>query len=257
MPRVTAAARNARIALALSSARTRNSETNDLAYTYTTLYPCPYCHRVLKSDGNRTKHVGLSPACSASHNRVVRAQIASRHAQRVARDRASAAQEAGRVAAGEPDIELEDEDHAAAAQGIIDEDIAANTLYPPISVSPGPPPSPPRSSSPPRSTTPSSMDSGRGPGRYYPATPGAGPSNWCREPVVDKFPSESAGAPINEDRAMPDDLHAYMRARAPFANPAHFEVAELLMTSGMGSGTRERHLKSRKVSREPLETRDT
>ncbi|KAG8750294.1 hypothetical protein FRC11_010545 [Ceratobasidium sp. 423] len=60
------------------------------------------------------------------------------------------------------------------------------------------------------------------------------------------FPDPLAGSPISEECASPPDLAAYMRACGPMADPDHFEVAELLLTSGLSNADKDRHLKSKK-----------
>jgi hypothetical protein len=65
---------------------------------------------------------------------------------------------------------------------------------------------------------------------------------------VEFFPNVDAGAPISDDRTHEVDLHAYIQACGVLADPEHFEVAELLMTSGLTNSTRDRFLKSRLVS---------
>jgi hypothetical protein len=65
---------------------------------------------------------------------------------------------------------------------------------------------------------------------------------------VEDFPEPAAGAPILDKHRLPPDLEAYMRRCGPLADPDHFEVAELLMTSGMTNANKDRHLRSKKVS---------
>ncbi|EUC56336.1 hypothetical protein RSOL_172170, partial [Rhizoctonia solani AG-3 Rhs1AP] len=65
---------------------------------------------------------------------------------------------------------------------------------------------------------------------------------------VEEFPDPTAGAPISDERTLPPDLGAYMRRCGPMADPEHFEVAELLMTSKLTNADKDRHLKSRKYA---------
>ncbi|KAG8738071.1 hypothetical protein FRC11_001641, partial [Ceratobasidium sp. 423] len=65
---------------------------------------------------------------------------------------------------------------------------------------------------------------------------------------AEDFPDPLAGSPISEERASPPDLAAYMRACGPMADPDHFEVAELLLTSGLSNADKDRHLKSKKYA---------
>ncbi|KAG9080792.1 hypothetical protein FRC06_006159, partial [Ceratobasidium sp. 370] len=61
---------------------------------------------------------------------------------------------------------------------------------------------------------------------------------------VERFPDPRAGAPINNKRAEPPDLDAYMAARGNLGNQFHFNTAELLLTTGLTGDGRDRHLKS-------------
>ncbi|EUC54041.1 hypothetical protein RSOL_027710, partial [Rhizoctonia solani AG-3 Rhs1AP] len=65
---------------------------------------------------------------------------------------------------------------------------------------------------------------------------------------VEEFPDATAGAPISNERVPPRNLDAYMHACGPMADPEHFEVAELLMTSKLTDVDKDRHLKSRKYA---------
>ncbi|KAG9080059.1 hypothetical protein FRC06_007126, partial [Ceratobasidium sp. 370] len=61
---------------------------------------------------------------------------------------------------------------------------------------------------------------------------------------VEDFPDPLAGAPISEDRAPELDMEAYMGSCGALANPRHFEVADLLTTTGMTDAAKDKHLKS-------------
>ena len=65
---------------------------------------------------------------------------------------------------------------------------------------------------------------------------------------VEEFPDPLAGAPVSKDHVPKPDLEAYMLSCGPMANPAHFEIAELLMTSRLSDTNKDRHLKSSIVS---------
>ncbi|KAG8780267.1 hypothetical protein FRC12_023265 [Ceratobasidium sp. 428] len=66
----------------------------------------------------------------------------------------------------------------------------------------------------------------------------------CGGLYVEPFPDPLAGSPISEERISPPDLKAYMRSVGRMAEPETFEVAELLMTSGLTDAAKDRHLKS-------------
>jgi hypothetical protein len=65
--------------------------------------------------------------------------------------------------------------------------------------------------------------------------------------VVEEFPNCLAGMPISDEVRPKPDLAAYIKARGVMGVPEHFEVAELLMTTGLTDGDKDRHLKSSKV----------
>ncbi|KAG8709359.1 hypothetical protein FRC08_018382 [Ceratobasidium sp. 394] len=72
----------------------------------------------------------------------------------------------------------------------------------------------------------------------------------CGEPVVEPFCDSRAGAPIDDSRAKPFDLRAYMKSVGHMASPKFFEDVELLLTTKMTNNARDKHLKSRRVSME-------
>ncbi|KAG8702744.1 hypothetical protein FRC08_003275 [Ceratobasidium sp. 394] len=61
---------------------------------------------------------------------------------------------------------------------------------------------------------------------------------------VEDFPDPLAGAPISEEQAPPPDVPSYLRLCGNLASLWNFDIAELLMTSGMTDAARERHLRS-------------
>lgn len=78
------------------------------------------------------------------------------------------------------------------------------------------------------------------------------PDLFCREPVIEHFPDKTAGAPINDDVYEPPDLKTYLRSCGPFASRGNFEDAELLMSTGLNNKGRDRHLSSRRVSKNSM-----
>ncbi|KAG9086653.1 hypothetical protein FS749_003498 [Ceratobasidium sp. UAMH 11750] len=68
----------------------------------------------------------------------------------------------------------------------------------------------------------------------------------CGEPFVESFSDPRAGTPINDSRAVPFDLRAYMKSVGVFASPKVFADVELLMTTKMTNEGRDNHLKSRR-----------
>ncbi|QRV91332.1 hypothetical protein RhiJN_19350 [Ceratobasidium sp. AG-Ba] len=61
---------------------------------------------------------------------------------------------------------------------------------------------------------------------------------------IEPFPDKLAGAPISDVILPPVDLEQYMRASGELGEPSHFEMAELLLTSGMSDKDKNRHLHS-------------
>ncbi|QRV92599.1 hypothetical protein RhiJN_20617 [Ceratobasidium sp. AG-Ba] len=82
--------------------------------------------------------------------------------------------------------------------------------------------------------SPLSSDSRPDPGWIDPAT------GYYIEP----FPDKLAGALISDVVLPPVDLEQYMRASGELGKPSHFEMAELLLTSGMSDKDKNRHLHS-------------
>ncbi|GAB1528428.1 hypothetical protein RhiTH_011622 [Rhizoctonia solani] len=62
---------------------------------------------------------------------------------------------------------------------------------------------------------------------------------------LEQFPEPLVGAPVSNKHVPPQDLESYMKSCGPMAKLEHFEVAELLMTSGMTNAAKDQHLKSR------------
>jgi hypothetical protein len=75
-------------------------------------------------------------------------------------------------------------------------------------------------------------------------------SRWNQDHTafIDFFPSAEAGALISDNCTHEIDLCAYIQACGVLADPEQFEVAELLMTTGLTNSARDRFLKSRLVS---------
>ncbi|KAG8718083.1 hypothetical protein FRC09_013184 [Ceratobasidium sp. 395] len=66
----------------------------------------------------------------------------------------------------------------------------------------------------------------------------------CKQPYVEHFPISTAGKPISDERAYPYDLGRYIESCGNLANLQNLEAAELLMTTGLSSKARTKHLKS-------------
>ncbi|QRV93925.1 hypothetical protein RhiJN_21943 [Ceratobasidium sp. AG-Ba] len=62
---------------------------------------------------------------------------------------------------------------------------------------------------------------------------------------VEEFPDPLAGAPISNEQIPEPNYEAYIKSTGTMADPDNFEVAELLMTSGMTDEAKDCHLKSK------------
>lgn len=76
-----------------------------------------------------------------------------------------------------------------------------------------------------------------------------GADETCCKPFVEHFPDKRAGAPVKDTRVESENLRAYMRSCGDLANSAHFETAELLMSSGMTDKARDKHHLNSTVAR--------
>jgi hypothetical protein len=65
---------------------------------------------------------------------------------------------------------------------------------------------------------------------------------------IEDFPDTLAGAPISNACIPPPNLDTYMCACGPMADLEYFEVAELLMMTGLTNADKDQHLKSKMVS---------
>jgi hypothetical protein len=187
-------------------------------------FHCPYCTLLVHNESGRARHILSTPACAAAQARdVERARVAREEARRVGLrvpvlngvtlDDAAGAEE-------DPALLFQSFEPSADAGG----PLCAASPSPPHTCTPSPAPRP----------TPEpaeAVDDGE-----------------CGKEFIERFPDERAGKPINETRAEPMDLRAHMLASGHMANPVHFEVAKLLLSSKMTDNGRDAHLKSRKVS---------
>jgi hypothetical protein len=65
---------------------------------------------------------------------------------------------------------------------------------------------------------------------------------------VEEFDDPLVGAPISNELKPGIDLDRYIQSTGRLGHAGNFEVAELLMTSGMTDSAKERHLQSTLVS---------
>jgi hypothetical protein len=79
----------------------------------------------------------------------------------------------------------------------------------------------------------------------------AGRPNWVDQVTgwyIEPFPDPLAGAPISDEVLPPIDLEIYMRSCGEMAKPDNFEMAELLLTTGLTDAGKNQHLRSVLVS---------
>ncbi|GAB1528460.1 hypothetical protein RhiTH_011654 [Rhizoctonia solani] len=69
-------------------------------------------------------------------------------------------------------------------------------------------------------------------------------SRWWKGMYVEEFNDILAGAPISTTLAPKPDLKAHIKSTGVFASPRSFEIAKLLMTTGLTDSAKEQHLQS-------------
>ncbi|KAG8729536.1 hypothetical protein FRC10_003813 [Ceratobasidium sp. 414] len=119
---------------------------------------------------------------------------------------------------------------------------------PPPGAAPVTPTTRPTSTIPPATNPPVSatVPNTSGPGAP-PTTQGATPPGWTDPRTgwyVEPFPDPLAGAPISDNLLLPIDLEAYMRSSGEMGKPDHFEMAELLLMTGLTDSRKNQHLGS-------------
>ncbi|KAG8734472.1 hypothetical protein FRC10_011708 [Ceratobasidium sp. 414] len=232
---------------------------------------CPYCRRVLKSDGDFSRHLTLRASCRREEERAARAQAPSEmnvwsilealgQAQMqleakegLERSEAQLGEDVSEAnaleAQAEAGAEVEVEAEAEARAGMTETEVEG--LGEPI---PRPGPTAP-SESPPISRAEPNVEPGVPPPSEHVPTPAREASPLAdnmpslvfdkkQGNYVERFPNPRAGAPINDKTVSALDLDAYMAARGNLGNPRHFDTLELLMTTGLTGSGRDQHLKS-------------
>ncbi|KAG8705641.1 hypothetical protein FRC08_001567 [Ceratobasidium sp. 394] len=227
---------------------------------------CPYCSRSFNCDTNLTRHLALRASCRREEERAARAQAASKvdfwsivealgqaqiqweaeaRLEKGSEDRLEVQSEAEaeaevpemQVRGAEMEVEGSDELTAGEQARAPGESPPVRCVEPhvePVTPSPSEPVLPATDEAHPPLGTSSSM-----PDLVFDTKEGD---------YVERFPDPRAGAPINDNRAEPLDLDAYMAARGNLGNRFHFDTLELLLTTGLTGEGRDRHLKSHIVS---------
>ncbi|KAG8756379.1 hypothetical protein FRC12_010597 [Ceratobasidium sp. 428] len=63
--------------------------------------------------------------------------------------------------------------------------------------------------------------------------------------IIEHFPLAGAGSPISDEQMFETDPETYLKSCGSLGDPDKFEIAELLMTTGMSNEGRNRMLKSK------------
>jgi hypothetical protein len=192
-------------------------------------FTCPYCSKTLPSIDGRERHVTLQPYCRSRHIRELNGYISNhtkkKRRQRVLNDTVlndtvdeNAPSTSKRLRG---DFEGEDEGTSSAKRIRSDDAGAAGCdhVEPPI-------------------TEPPANLHGTG----------STPESNMRPSRTESFPISTAGAPISSEirgqTMTREDLRDYLASCGPMGEPDKFEVAELLMTTGLNGRNRTRYLKS-------------
>ncbi|KAG9091276.1 hypothetical protein FS749_016664 [Ceratobasidium sp. UAMH 11750] len=215
--------------------------------TYPSL--CHYCPKVLANEAARSKHLSRSAGCKGAHDAAMEAfqrqrddarergeplnlRVAAREcAQTIPAPPAPPAPPASPVPPTQKRRRVQVEEVP---------DVDSNKQLPPPGAAPNAPTARPTSTVLPTTnpsapaTAPNAPRSGPPPGWIDPRT------GWYVEP----FPDPLAGTPISDDLLPPIDLEAYMRSSGEMGKPNHFEMAELLLMTGLTDSGKNQHLNS-------------
>ncbi|KAG9118351.1 hypothetical protein FRC07_007166 [Ceratobasidium sp. 392] len=260
-------------ALMLSTASSLSVQpsTRPSTQSSTHLKRCFYCPKVLANDSARSRHIFDSPACKAAQHKVL---LKAKERQEAEHQRGNTGKRGAIPQAITPDKTNTGESTAkrrkVTVETVPDEDDPPTTTgltttkqrkvtvetVPDEDDTPTAGPSAPPVAERPASPTNDEVSSGE--------DTQSGSSARARRPVVgcnwtarrwlrrhgglyiEDFPNPLAGSPILNDRAPAPDLDAYMKSCGTMADPENFEVAELLMTSGLTDTAKDHHLKSSK-----------
>ncbi|KAG9082626.1 hypothetical protein FRC06_004918, partial [Ceratobasidium sp. 370] len=228
------------------------------------LIKCPYCSRVLKCDGDLTRHLTLRAICRREEERAARAQVTSQvdfwsivEAIGQARIQPEAKTRSGGRSKTESETRLETEvpvvEVCEAEEAEAQVEVAEIPVQGPDGLTTrqeatllgesapaghaGPDVEPPSEHVP-------AANNGASP---PPGTPDGVPDLIFDEnegDYVEYYPDPCAGAPINDKTVEPLDLDAYMATAGDLGVPFFFNTAELLLTTGLTGEGRDEHLKS-------------
>ncbi|QRV89202.1 hypothetical protein RhiJN_17220 [Ceratobasidium sp. AG-Ba] len=196
-------------------------------------FTCPYCSSTLPSRLGRDRHIILSPYCRT--RRVLELSgIISKHAKRrqKMKQHASDTLLPATEQAKRPRTDSISNETPPSKRAQMGHEQSLNL---------GPEKTPP-------ADTESQCTSGGAPGIHDTSTKSTHPRLGTSTPLVEKFPIETAGAPVSDRRRgrelTREDLHDYLASCGSMGEPDKFEVAELLMTTGLSAKNRTRWLKS-------------
>jgi hypothetical protein len=196
--------------------------------------PCPYCLTVLQSHLERQRHILLNPSCNQAYLQDREEHMQLLHAKRALPQNIDTA--------------------------LLDGGSCTNTLQ--VTSPPSPVPVDDSTVAPiaNQSThTRNAEDIGRPTKstKLHPATsecvesPHNIPTSSSQSDnsiFIEEFPNPSAGAPISGDKAYSPDPGLFLKSCGNLGEPKYFEMAELLMTTGLSNSSRERFIKSTMVS---------
>ncbi|KAG9075124.1 hypothetical protein FRC06_010257, partial [Ceratobasidium sp. 370] len=220
------------------------SLTTALSSTGPITYPslCRYCPKMLANEAARSKHLSRSADCKIAHEVAMEA---FQHQQDDARERGeplnpcTAARECAQAIPVPPAPPAPPESPAPPTQ---------KSQRPPPGATPITPTTRPTSTIPPATNPPASATALNTSGLSAPPTGrGATPPGWTDPRTgwyVEPFPDPLAGAPILDDLLPPIDLEAYMWSSGEMGKPDHFEMAELLLMTGLTDSRKNQHLSS-------------
>ncbi|KAG8721715.1 hypothetical protein FRC08_010851 [Ceratobasidium sp. 394] len=236
------------------SSATVSSSTGPLTYPSR----CRYCSKLLGNETARSKHLSKSPGCKANDDAAMEA---FRRQQDDARERGepldlhAAARECTQATPAAPAPkrrrvqveEVPDVDSRQRAPHL--DDPPSHSPESPSAMSNTPTAEP--TSTPPPATNPPMSAKGPGDSRLKTrstAQDDTQPVHGWTDPgtgwYVEPFPDPLAGAPISEDLLPPIDLASYMQSCGDMGKPEHFDMVELLLTTGLNDAAKNKHLKS-------------
>ncbi|KAG8737181.1 hypothetical protein FRC10_008489 [Ceratobasidium sp. 414] len=210
---------------------------------------------MLANEAARSKHLSRSTDCKTAHDTAMNA---FRRRRDDARERGeplnlhTAARECVQAIPAPPAPPVSPTQKRRRVQveevADVDSNKQSPAQRPPPGAAPNVPTPRPTSTIPP-ATNPSASATApntSGPGAP-PTAQGATPPGWIDPRTgwyVEPFPDPLAGAPISDNLLPPVDLEVYMRSSGEMGKPEYFEMAELLLMTGLTDSGKNKHLSS-------------